>query len=187
MGELRQRSRITSKILQLPAQVKQQVDEMLLDTSITYREIAEHLQEEGYEISTSSIGRYAIRSSNALKKLMQAQEQTKALVEAIKKDPDADYTEGALRIMTNELTQKFVTAEEEWDEMPLDKAARVMVSLSRTKAYKDKLKQDMQSKIELAFSGMEKELMKAIKQEPDLSRQLKEILEKAKEKMMQDD
>lgn len=187
MQKQRERNRVTSKILQLPPDLRQQVDEMLLDTAITYQEISEWLSKEGHEISTSSIGRYAIKTNSVLKKLLEAQEQTKALVEAIKKDPEADYTEGALRIMTNELTQKFAVAQEQWDEMPLDKAARVMVSLSRTKAYKDKLKQDMQSKIELAFSGMEKELMKAIKQEPDLSRQLKEILEKAKEKMMQDD
>ncbi len=187
MGVQRERTRITSKILQLPHKVKKQVDEMLSDTGITYREISMWLLEEGFEISTSSVGRYAIKTNKVLRKLLEAQEQTKALVEAIKKDPEADYTEGALRIMTNELTQKFATAQELWDEMPLDKAARVMVSLSRTKAYKDKLKQDMQNKVELAFSGMESELMKAIKSDPALAVSLKEILTKAKEKMMADD
>ena len=109
------------------------------------------------------------------------------LVEAIKKDPSADYTEGAMRIITNELTQKFATAEEEWDNMELEKAARVMVSLSRTKAYKDKIKQELKTKMELAFEQMESDLMQLIKSDQELSGQLKSILEKAKEKMMRDD
>ena len=109
------------------------------------------------------------------------------LVEAIKKDPNADYTEGAMRIITNGLTQKFATAEEEWDDMALDKAARVMVSLSRTKVYKDKVKQELKTKMELAFEQMEADLMKLIKDDPQLSKSLKEVLEQAKEKMMRDD
>ncbi|MEB9894012.1 hypothetical protein P4K96_10745, partial [Bacillus cereus] len=78
-------------------------------------------------------------------------------------------------------------AQEEWDYMPLDKAARVMVALSRTKVYKDRVRQDMQKKIELAFQGMEAELMAAIKADPQLAGELKAVLQKAKEKMMADD
>ena len=85
------------------------------------------------------------------------------------------------------LTQKFATAEEEWDDMALDKAARVMVSLSRTKVYKDKVKQELKTKMELAFEQMEADLMKLIKDDPQLSKSLKEVLEQAKEKMMRDD
>ena len=71
--------------------------------------------------------------------------------------------------------------------MPLDKAGRLITAISRTKVYKDRVKHDMKKKVELAFEGMEIDLMSAIKSDPALANQLKAVLEKAKEKMMQDD
>ncbi|MFW5435221.1 phage protein Gp27 family protein [Paenibacillus apiarius] len=183
----KRRNRARSKVDDLPAHIKDQVDAMLMDTRYTYWEISEYLEEQGFEVSKSSIGRYALRIGNTMQRLMEAQEQTKALVEMIKKNPEVDYTEGGLQIMAGELTKKMAQAQEEWDYMPLDKAARVMVALSRTKVYKDRVRQDMQKKVDLAFQGMEAELMAAIKSDPQLARELKSVLQRAKEKMMADD
>lgn len=183
----RRNNRTRSKIDDLPIHIKDQVDTMLLDTRFTYFEISEYITSQNFEVSKSAIGRYALRVGKATLRLMEAQEQTKALVQMIKKNPDADYTEGGLQIMAGELTKKLAQAQEEWDEMPLDKAARVMVALSRTKIYKDRVKLDMQKKIELAFAGMENSIMAAIKSDPQLTEQLKVLLQKAKEKMMSDD
>ncbi|MBG9567451.1 phage protein Gp27 family protein [Brevibacillus agri] len=183
----RKRNRSRSVVDDLPVHIKDQVDAMLLDTRYTYRDIALFLAEQGFSISKSAIGRYALRVGRATQRLLEAQEQTKALIELIKKNPEADYTEGGLQIMAGELTKKLAQAEEEWDNMPLDKAARVMVALSRTKVYKDRVRQEMQKKIELAFAGMEADLMAAIKSDPQLAAELKAVLSKAKEKMMADD
>ncbi|WP_036644863.1 phage protein Gp27 family protein [Paenibacillus sp. oral taxon 786] len=185
MADKRRRTR--SKVDDLPLHIKDQVDAMLADTRNTYQEISEYLYEQGFLVSKSAIGRYALRVGRATQRLLEAQEQTKALIELIKKNPDADYTEGGLQIMAGELTKKLAQAQEEWDEMPLDKAARVMVALSRTKVYKDRVRQEMQKKIELAFAGMEADLMAAIKSDPQLAAELKAVLSKAKEKMMADD
>lgn len=51
----------------------------------------------------------------------------------------------------NGLINKVATAEEEFQEMPLDKAGRLIASLSRTKIYKDKVKQDMKKRLILHF------------------------------------
>lgn len=186
-GGERKRNRSRSVVDDLPLHIKDQVDAMLLDTRYTYRDIVLFLAEQGFEVSKSAIGRYALRVGRATQRLLEAQEQTKALIELIKKNPEADYTEGGLQIMAGELTKKLAQAEEEWDNMPLDKAARVMVALSRTKVYKDRVRQEMQKKIELAFAGMEADLMAAIKSDPQLTAELKAVLSKAKEKMMADD
>lgn len=185
MADKKRRTR--SKVDDLPTHIKDQVDAMLADTRYTYYEISEYLYNHDFLVSKSAIGRYALRMDKSAQRLIEAQEQTRAIVELIKKNPDADYTEGALQIMSGELTKKFAQAQEEWDDMDLDKAARIMVSLSRTKVYKDRVKQDMQKKIELAFAGMESDLMAAIKSDPQLAAELKAVLQKAKEKMMADD
>lgn len=163
------------------------MDVMLADTSNTYQDISVFLKSQGYEISKSSVGRYAMRSNSAMQRLLEAQQQTEKLVQVVKQNPDADYTEAGMRMLMDGLINKMATAEEEFDQMPLDKAGRLLASLSRTKVYKDKAKQEMQKKADLAFKEMEQEILKVIKQDERSAEALKEILNRAKERMIQDD
>lgn len=187
MGDKRTKQRITSKIDELPEDLRMKVDVMLADTSNTYEYISQFLKGEGYDISKSSVGRYATRTNNAMQRLLEAQAQTDRLIQVVKENPEADYTEAAILLTMNGLLNKVATAEEEFNEMPLDKAGRLIVSLSRTKVYKDRVKQDMRRKADIAFREMESEMLKVIKQDEKSAAQLKEILAKAKERMMEDD
>ena len=159
----------------------------MADTSNTYEYISQYLKEEGYDISKSSVGRYAMRSNTARQRLLEAQAQTEKLIQVVKDNPDADYSEAAILMTMNGLINKVATAEEEFQEMPLDKAGRLIASLSRTKIYKDKVKQDMKKKADIAFQEMEASMMQVIKNDPSLAEQLKKILTTAKERMLQDD
>lgn len=187
MGEQRNRQRISSKIDELPESLRLEVERMLADTSNTYEYISQFLKGEGYDISKSSVGRYATRTNNAMQRLLEAQAQTDRLIQVVKENPEADYTEAAIIMTMNGLLNKVATAEEEWDEMPLDKAGRLIASLSRTKVYKDRVRQEMKKKADIAFREMESEIMKVIRQDVEAASALKEILAKAKERMMQDD
>ncbi len=187
MGKERSRTRINSKIDALPDEIREQIDDMIIDTNNTYQEIADWVTGQGYEVSKSSVGRYAIRTTGATQRLIEAQKQTEALVGVIKKNPDIDYTDAGLMMLMDGLVKKLSTAEEEFDNMPLDKAGRLITAISRTKAYKDRVKQDMKKKVELAFQELENQLMTAIKSDRTLAKELKSVLERAKEKMVQDD
>ena len=187
MGDKRTKQRITSKIDELPEDLRMKVDVMLADTSNTYEYISQFLKGEGYDISKSSVGRYATRTNNAMQRLLEAQAQTDRLIQVVKENPEADYTEAAILLTMNGLLNKVATAEEEFNEMPLDKAGRLIASLSRTKVYKDRVKQDMRRKADIAFREMESEILTVIKQDEKSAAQLKEILAKAKERMMEDD
>lgn len=187
MGDKRSKQRISSKIDELPEDLRMKVDVMLADTSNTYEYISQFLKGEGYNISKSSVGRYATRTNNAMQRLLEAQAQTDRLIQVVKENPEADYTEAAILLTMNGLLNKVATAEEEFNEMPLDKAGRLIASLSRTKVYKDRVKQDMRRKADIAFREMESEMLKVIKQDEKSVAMLKEILAKAKERMMEDD
>ncbi len=187
MAKKRTRTRVSSKIDELPEALRVKVDVMLADTSNTYEYISQFLKGEGYDISKSSVGRYATRTNNAMQRLLEAQAQTDRLIQVVKENPEADYTEAAILLTMNGLLNKVATAEEEFNEMPLDKAGRLIASLSRTKVYKDRVKQDMRRKADIAFREMESEMLKVIKQDEKSAVQLKEILAKAKERMMEDD
>ena len=173
MGDKRTKQRITSKIDELPEDLRMKVDVMLADTSNTYEYISQFLKGEGYDISKSSVGRYATRTNNAMQRLLEAQAQTDRLIQVVKENPEADYTEAAILLTMNGLLNKVATAEEEFNEMPLDKAGRLIASLSRTKVYKDRVKQDMRRKADIAFREMESEMLKVIKQDEKSAAQLK--------------
>lgn len=187
MGDKRNKQRISSKIDELPEDLRMKVDVMLADTSNTYEYISQFLKGEGYDISKSSVGRYATRTNNAMQRLLEAQAQTDRLIQVVKENPEADYAEAAILLTMNGLLNKVATAEEEFNEMPLDKAGRLIASLSRTKVYKDRVKQDMRKKADTAFRELESEMLKVIKQDEKSVAMLKEILAKAKERMMEDD
>lgn len=187
MARKRTKTRIRCKIDELPEEMKLKIDIMLADTSTTYLEISCYLKENGFDISKSSVGRYAVRSNTAVQRLLEAKAQTEKLVQIVQKNPESDYTEAAMVMFMDGLVNKIATAEEEFDLMPLDKAGRLIASLSRTKVYKDRVRQDMQKKADLAFKEMEESIMNLIKQDAKSVESLKQILQKAKERMIEND
>lgn len=187
MGRQRKKNRIRCKIDNLPDEIKSEVDMMLADTKYTYLEIAQFLSDKEYEISKSAVGRYALRTNGATQRLIEAQEQTKALINVMKSNPDIDYTEASMQLLMDGLTKKMAAAQEEFDMMPLDKAGRLIANLSRTKIYKDRVKQDMKKKVDLAFEKLESEMLQAIRNDKELAPKLTEILQTAKQRMISDD
>ncbi len=187
MGKQRARTRVASKIDGLPEGVRLQVDVMLTDMANTYEDISQWLKGEGYGISKSSVGRYAMRSNTAAQRLLEAQAQTERLMCAMRENPEADYSEAAIALTMNGLVNRMASAEEEFDALPLDKAGRLIASLSRTKAYKDRVRQDMRKKADTAFREMEAEMLKVIRDDAESAAQLKVILERARQRMAEDD
>ena len=173
----RRRTRVSSTIDKLPDDIKGQLDVRLADTSNTY---------EGYEISKSAIGRYAIRTTQAAQRVAQTIQRTQAIAQAVEAHPDLDYTKAASMVLMDGLMQRVSTAEDDFQEMPLDKAGRLIASLARNATYEKRVRQDMKKKAELAFEQMETELMAAIKQHPELAGELHDVLERAREKVLAD-
>lgn len=186
-GDKKKRSRIRCKIDALPEEQKDMVRLMLMDTSNTYLDIAQELQEQGYEISKSAVGRYALRQNAVAKRLSEVQEQTRLLVEAVKHDPDVDYTEASMRMLITSLTEKIATAQEEFDQMDLAEAGRLIVSLSRTKVYKERVKAEIEKRAKVALELFKKEVKAELSgQEPELSRRLMEVADRVANRMMEE-
>lgn len=183
----RRRTRISSTINKLPDEIRVQLDTQLADTTNTYEELAQWLKSEGYAISKSAIGRYSIRSNQAAQRVAETLQRTQAIARAVEQHPDLDYTKAASMVLMEGLMQKVSTAEDEFQEMPLDKAGRLIASLSRNATYDKRVRQDMKKKAELAFEQMETELMAAIKQHPELVGELRDVLARAKEKVIPDE
>ena len=177
---------MSSTIDKLPDEIKTELDLRLADTANTYEEIAAWLKSEGYDISKSAIGRYSIRSTQAAQRVAETLQRTQAIAQAVEAHPDLDYTKAASMVLMDGLMQRVSTAEDDFSSMPLDKAGRLIASLSRNATYERRVRQDMKKKAELAFDQMEAELMAAIKQHPELVGELHDVLTRAREKVVAD-
>lgn len=183
----RRRTRINCKIEQLPPEVKTQVDDMVADMSYSYQEISDWLKKRDFHISRGAVGRYAIRMNEAAQRVAKSLEQTKLILERIERNPDIDPAKAAQAVMTDGLMQRMATAEDEFLELPLDKAGRLLAAFRRVNLAERKLTFEQRSKIDLAFEEMEVQLLQAINHDAALSEQLRSILSKAKESMMTDE
>lgn len=186
-GKPRRRTRISSTIDRLPDDVRTQLDLRLADTANTYEELSVWLKSEGFEISRSAIGRYAIRSTTAAQRVAETLQRTQAIAKAVEDHPDLDYTKAASMIFMDGLIQRVSTAEDEYAEIPLDKAGRLIAAMSRNATYEKRTRAELKKKAELAFDQMEAELMDAIRQHPELSGELHDVLARAREKVLPDD
>lgn len=107
----RRRTRVSSTIDKLPDDIKGQLDAKLTDTANTYEELSAWLKEQGYEISKSAIGRYAIRSNRAAQRVAETLQRTQAIAQAVEAHPDLDYTKAASMVLMDGLMQRVSTAE----------------------------------------------------------------------------
>ena len=186
MSKARRRTRVSSTVDRLPDEVRAELDLRLADTANTYSELSDWLKSEGYEISRSAIGRYAIRTTTAAQRVAETIQRTQAIAKAVEEHPDLDYTKAASLVYVDGLMRRLSTAEDEFDEIPLDKAGRLLASFSRNETYEKRTRAELRKKAELAFDQLETELTAAIRQHPELSSELHSVLARAREKVLSD-
>lgn len=185
MGKPR-KPRSDAKMYQLPKAILQGVDERLVNYNMSYADIRAWLAEKGYTVSQASLSRYAFKVFEAAQRIADDLEKTKAVVDFIGRNPDLDTTEATSAILKSGLLQKISSAEEEFNDMPIEKAGRLFVQLSRAEADRKRTTVAVKRKAELAFDQMEVELLEAIKQHPELAEELRSVLDRAREKVVVD-
>ena len=137
-------------------------------------------------VRDQQVGRYAIRTTQAAQRVAETIQRTQAIAQAVEAHPDLDYTKAASMVLMDGLMQRVSTAEDDFQEMPLDKAGRLIASLARNATYEKRVRADLKKKAELAFDQMEAELMAAIQQHPELAGELHDVLARAREKVLTD-
>ncbi len=182
----RVRLRVSSKIDRLPQSIKAAVDDMLSDNTDSFTDISDWLKEQGHEISRSAVGRYSRRRYKAAQRLAERLEQTRAILEFQARNPDIDVAKAAQAILSNGLMERIATADEEYHEMPLDTAGRLLASIRRMEIAEKKLDHDISSKMELAFDAMAEELAEKIRADPVLRMEFDIVIENARRRLFGD-
>lgn len=92
-----------SKIKELPANVKAQIDKWLSNDQATIDDIVAYCEDAGHDVSRSSVGRYRQKFEEVAKQLRHSREMAEALVQEI--GPAA--TEGKVGRLLVEILQKL--------------------------------------------------------------------------------
>ena len=179
MGKAR-KPRSDAKIYQLPRAVLDGVNERLVNYNMSYADIVAWLAEQGYKVSQSSLSRYAFKVFESAQRVADDLEKTKYIIDVIGRNPDLDPTEATSAILKSGLLQKISSAEEEFNNMPIEKAGRLFVQLAKAEADRKRTDYATKRKAQLAFDQMEADLLAQVRQYPDLAAQLRDVLNQAR-------
>lgn len=186
MGKPR-KPRSDAKMYQLPKLVLDGVNERLVNYNMSYADIIAWLAEQGYKVSQSSLSRYAFKVFESAQRVADDLEKTKHIIDVIGRNPDLDTTEATSAILKSGLLQKISSAEEEFNNMPIEKAGRLFVQLAKAEADRKRTDFATKRKAELAFDQMETELLAQIRQYPDLAAKLRDVLNQARSRIVNAD
>lgn len=134
--------RVHRRLDDFPPEAKALVDQMLEDPRTTYREVAEAVNERFGDISYVSIFRYANDAGKAKQRMIFLRQETEQLVAAMKDHQDIEAGEVASALIMDGLVRRIASADEEYEDMSLEKAAKLLVSLQRSAVYRTRTMED---------------------------------------------
>ena len=178
---MKKKNRKHSKIDSLPTDIKEAVEEMI-KSDFTYREIVDYIKNQGFEISQSSVQRYASGLNETLQSLRMAQENFRAVMEETEKYKNLDVSDGILRLLSNQVFQNINNmSEDQMNDVNFETLMKNAVALTKAIAYKRKIDVDTKTVLENGMEEFQTAIYEAMSHErPDLYRELKKYLKEKK-------
>lgn len=168
MGGPHRKIRRHGKVHSLPAEIRAQVDDLLIEGH-TYEDIAEFLKRKGYDISKSSIGRYGKDFLNFYREVRIIEDQAKTLVSEAGGDGMV-IIEATEKAFSKKLLELLIA-----NEIDIRKIPRIVSDFAKLQAssvVREKMKAEFKKRAEKAFKKAEKKAEKMSKEE--LIRMLRE-------------
>ncbi len=155
----------------------------MIKSDFTYREIVDYIKNQGFEISQSSVQRYASGLNETLQSLRMAQENFRAVMEETEKYKNLDVSDGILRLLSNQVFQNINNmSEDRMNDVNFETLMKNAVALTKAIAYKKKIDVDTKTVLENGMQEFQTAIYEAMAQErPDLYRELKKYLKEKKQ------
>lgn len=186
MGRKRERTRIVSRMDELPDEIRVQAEAMLLDKTISYKEIADWITEAGYEISKSSVARYAQRTGRAMMRLQHCRENANAIIAALKEHRGLELSDVASALVMDNVIQALSEASaEDYAEIPLAKLLDLTLKQQRNAVYKARMLKAYEKDVEQIRQAMMAELREQVQNNPELVEQLEAASQAAAQKVVE--
>ena len=179
MGRKRERTRIVSRMDELPDDIRVQVESMLLDKTVSYKEIADWATDSGYPISKSAIGRYAQRTGRAAMRLQYARENANAIITAMQEHRGLELSDAANAQVLSDASA------EDYGEIPLPKLIELVLKNQRNAVYKERMVRAYAKDVETVRRALMAELTEQVRHNPELLGQLEKASLTAAEKVVE--
>lgn len=139
--KVRRHSRISDE---LPQELKREVDRLLVEGNVTYDDIKAFLEEKGYDISRSAIGRYGKEFLASYQRLRVIEEKSRALVSEV--GDGMVLEEAAAKIFA----QKIVEAQllEGFDILENPRLIADFAKLQSSTVARERFKRELKDKVE---------------------------------------
>lgn len=156
----------------------------MIKSDFTYREIVDYIKNQGFEISQSSVQRYASGLNETLQSLRMAQENFRAVMEETEKYKNLDVSDGILRLLSNQVFQNINNmSEDRMNDVNFETLMKNAVALTKAIAYKRKIDVDTKTVLENGMEEFQTAIYEAMAQErPDLYREIKKYLKEKKQR-----
>lgn len=173
-------NRKRSKIDRLPGSLKDAVEKMILcPAQFTYEDIVNYIQDNGFEISMTSVWRHAANLRASLETLHMAQENFRVIMEEMQRYPQLDTTEGIIRLLSHHVLEAVRHVDEsEWKGLDPLKLMREATSLTRAAAYKSKIDLENKDTLEKGLEAVKTLAFETLaKDDPELYTRFTEFID----------
>lgn len=166
-----------SKIDKLPQDLREAINDAIVNKRLTYREITDMITGAGHDISQKSVERYGKNFLAKLESITIAKEQARSIIETsagLKLDMAEASSMMAFNLLMNMLIN---TDSKDMDKTTLS-AMKTLATLERSAVSREKLKFDFDKGVEAATAKVKDSLKEELKQHPDLLTRINEVVEK---------
>lgn len=140
----------------LPEQIREQLNAKLIASGFSgYRDLAEWLTAEGYEIKKSALQNYGARFEDRLQAMHIATGQAKAIVEH-SPDDEGSMSEALMRLVQEKCFNILMEMEVDPSKVNLSSMARAVAELGRASVTQKKYAAEVRERAKQAASAAEK-------------------------------
>jgi hypothetical protein len=145
-----------SKVEQLPEEVRQELEQRLIKSGFSgYEQWAAWLQEQGFEISKSSLHRWGSSFEDRCAALRAATQQAKAIVAATP-DDEGDMTEALMRLMQERLFTALVDLEVDPKKVNLASLAKALAPIARASIAQKKYASEVRERARAVVEAVDR-------------------------------
>ncbi len=166
-----------SKVDQLPQELREAINDAIVNKRMTYKDITRLINEQGHQISQKSVERYGKNFLTKLDRISTAREQARAILET-SAESKLDLAEATSTVAFNllmDMITNAMTEGREVDKLTLE-AMRTLATLERSAVSREKLRFEFDKGVKKAIATVKTELSEELKQHPDVMERIAEIL-----------
>jgi uncharacterized membrane-anchored protein YjiN (DUF445 family) len=168
---------------ELPDELIEAVNKRLIEGD-TYREVAEWINQKGYEISKSAVGRYGKDFLSRLERLKVVKEQAKTIVEEGADRPATELYEATSQLATQLIMETLVKVDkDELESADVVKLLNVIPKLETSATKREKIKLSYNQGVDAAAERIKEELKAELGKDGELIEKITTLVNEIKDEV----